>query len=76
MTTMTTMTTTTSPSKANDPKIFYELIRLTNIELKRLNWSVEQARKYLLKTYGKRSRQVLSDEELIEFLEFLKRLPN
>ncbi len=68
--------TTQSLSKANDPRIFPELIRLTNIELKRLNWSVEKAREYTLRTYGKRSRQVLSDEELIEFLESLKRLPN
>ena len=69
-------TTTQSLSKTNNPEIFPELIKLTNIELKRLDWSVEQAREYLLKTYDKRSRQVLSDDELIEFLEFLKRLPS
>ncbi len=56
--------------------LFYELIKMTNIELKRLNWSTEQCRQYLFKRYRKRSRQVLSEEEFIELLEFLKSLPN
>ncbi len=76
---MGTIQTIPSPSKSEifpELNLLPELIRLTNIELKRLNWSVENARKYFLKTYKKRSRQVLSHEELIEFLEFLKRLPN
>lgn len=48
------------------------MINLTNIELEKLNWSNEQCREYLIEKYGSRSRQVLSDEELIEFLEFLR----
>jgi hypothetical protein len=46
------------------------------MELKRLGWTSEQGRNYLLQTYGKRSRQLLSDEELLEFVQHLENLPN
>ncbi|WP_107666482.1 hypothetical protein [Cyanothece sp. BG0011] len=54
---------------------FSEIIARSNAELKRLKWTTEQGREYLIKTYGKRSRQVLSDEELLEFLRYLESLP-
>ena len=54
---------------------FSDIIAQTNVEMKRLRWTNEQGRDYLLQTYGKRSRQLLSDEELLEFLDFLKRQP-
>ena len=44
--------------------------------MKRLSWTKEQGRDYLLSTYGKRSRLHLSDPELLEFLEYLENLPN
>ena len=44
--------------------------------LKRLGWTSDQGRNYLLQTYGKRSRQLLSDEELLEFLIYLEAQPN
>ncbi len=53
---------------------FAEIIARSNVELKRLKWTTEQGREYLIKTYGKRSRQVLSDEELLEFLRYLESL--
>ncbi len=53
---------------------FSEIIARSNAELKRLKWTTEQGRQYLIKTYGKRSRQVLSDEELLEFLRYLESL--
>jgi len=58
----------------NIPEImdFNQIIDQTAIEMKRLNWSQEQGKKYLLETYGKKSRHLLSDEELIEFLNYLK----
>ncbi|OKH39597.1 hypothetical protein NIES2119_04780 [[Phormidium ambiguum] IAM M-71] len=52
-----------------------DIIALTNIELRRLNWSIQERRRYLKKTYGKQSRQQLKDEELLEFLNYLKSLP-
>ncbi|MGK7955389.1 MAG: hypothetical protein AB4063_09025 [Crocosphaera sp.] len=54
---------------------FSEIIARSNVELKRLKWTTEQGREYLIRTYGKRSRQVLSDEELLEFLRHLESLP-
>ena len=54
---------------------FSEIIARSNVELKRLKWTTEQGREYLVKTYGKRSRQVLSDDELLEFLRYLEGLP-
>ena len=59
-------------STAPKPIDFSDIIAKTNLELKRLGWTNEQGRDYLLQTYGKRSRQLLSDEELLEFLQFLE----
>ncbi len=51
---------------------FTQIIDETTIEIKRLGWTQEQGRQYLLENYGKKSRHLLSDEELIEFLSYLK----
>jgi hypothetical protein len=61
---------------ADTPIDFSDVIARTNVELKRLNWTSEQGRDYLLQTYGKRSRQLLTDEELLEFLQYLESLPS
>jgi hypothetical protein len=53
---------------------FDELIKQSDIELKRLGWTKEQGRDYLLENYGKRSRLMLTDVELLEFLQYLKSL--
>ena len=73
--------TTQEPEIEETPPIeeevldFSEIIARSNVELKRLKWTTEQGREYLIRTYGKRSRQVLSDEELLEFLRYLEGLP-
>jgi len=59
----------------SEPIDFSEVIARSNVELKRLNWTNEQGKNYLLQTYGKRSRQLLSDGELIEFLQYLESQP-
>ncbi len=64
----------TPPLDFSQPMDFSDVIAETNVELKRLGWTQEQGRNYLIQTYGKRSRQLLSDEELVEFLQYLKRL--
>ncbi|NEQ46227.1 MAG: hypothetical protein F6K00_22870 [Leptolyngbya sp. SIOISBB] len=51
-----------------------DVIAQTDIELRRLGWSVEAGRDYLEKTYQKRSRHELSEEELIQFLCHLESL--
>jgi hypothetical protein len=52
-----------------------DIIAHTDIELKRLGWTNAQGRRHLEQTYGKRSRQHLSDTELMEFLDYLKTQP-
>jgi len=53
-----------------------EMIAMINMELKRLGWNTEKGRDYLLSTYGKKSRHMLSDQELMAFLEHLKSEPS
>jgi hypothetical protein len=52
-----------------------EVIAQTDVELKRLGWTHVQGRRHLEKTYSKRSRQHLTDAELIEFLNYLTAQP-
>ena len=52
-----------------------DIIAQTDVELQRLGWDVKQGREFLEKTYGKRSRHDLTDEELLEFLLFLETQP-
>jgi hypothetical protein len=52
-----------------------DVIAQTDVELKRLGWTHVQGRRYLEKTYSKRSRQHLTDAELIEFLDYLTAQP-
>jgi hypothetical protein len=66
---------TSPPLDTSEPIDFSEVIARSNVELKRLNWTQEHGKNYLLQTYGKRSRQLLSDGELIEFLQYLESQP-
>jgi hypothetical protein len=66
----------TSPVTPPDtPVDFSDIIARTNVELKRLGWTTQQGKDYLLQTYGKRSRQLLSDGELLDFLHHLEAQP-
>ncbi|HEY9828511.1 MAG TPA: hypothetical protein V6D19_23995 [Stenomitos sp.] len=60
----------------NEPIDLSDIITYTDIELKRLGWTSTQGRRYLEQTYQKRSRQHLTDAELVEFLEYLKAQPS
>jgi hypothetical protein len=64
--------TTTAP---DTPVDFSDIIARTNVELKRLGWTTQQGKDYLLQTYGKRSRQLLTDGELLDFLHHLEAEP-
>lgn len=55
-----------------EPIDLSDVIAQTDIELKRLGWTHVQGRQFLAQTYNKRSRQQLTDSELLEFLEYLK----
>ncbi|MEM9088223.1 MAG: hypothetical protein AAGC93_05705 [Cyanobacteria bacterium P01_F01_bin.53] len=60
------LSTSTSPVDLSD------VIAQTDVELTRLGWTSAQGREYLEATYGKRSRQQLTDEELMSFLLYLE----
>jgi hypothetical protein len=51
-----------------------EVIQWSDIEIKRIGWTKEQAQDYLLKNYGKRSRALLSDEAILDYLQRLRRI--
>jgi hypothetical protein len=51
------------------------IINQTNTEMQRVGWSTKQGRSHLIKTYNKRSRYQLNDDQLLEFLNHLKSLP-
>jgi hypothetical protein len=53
-----------------------DIIAQSSVELKRLGWSESRGRSYLQRTYGKRSRQQLTDEELLDFLHYLQAEPS
>lgn len=69
MHTLETLETSASPVDLSD------IIAQIDVEMTRLSWSNQQGREYLEKTYGKRSRQQLSDEELLGFLLYLESQP-
>ncbi|MBE9194922.1 hypothetical protein IQ219_06280 [Synechocystis sp. LEGE 06083] len=54
---------------------FDQRISDINHELQRLKWSETQGKNYLEEQYQKRSRHQLSDQQLDEFLAYLKTLP-
>ncbi|MHC5614097.1 MAG: hypothetical protein ACYTXA_24660 [Nostoc sp.] len=51
---------------------FNELIAKTDAEMQRLGWTEAQGREHLMKCFGKRSRLLLTEEELDNFLLFLQ----
>lgn len=70
------------PETSLDPTLetiefdFNEIKNRTDVEIKRLGWTKEQGRDFLLQTYGKRSRLHLTDQELMDFLGYLESQPN
>ncbi|MDJ0680117.1 MAG: hypothetical protein QNJ18_09680 [Xenococcaceae cyanobacterium MO_167.B52] len=67
---------TKTESSTPVPIDFNEVMHKIDLEMKRLKWTKEQGRDYLLGTYGKRARVHLQDNELLEFLNYLENLPS
>ena len=55
---------------------FWEVIEDINQEMKRLRWTEQKGRRFLTDRYGKNSRLKLSDQQLLEFRDYLKSLPS
>ncbi|MEH2221682.1 hypothetical protein [Nostoc sp.] len=58
------------------PADLSDVIAKTDVEIQRLSWTPEQGREHLIKVYGKRSRTLLTEEELHGFLKYLQSQPN
>jgi hypothetical protein len=71
-----TPTTTGRKKKKAEPVDLSDVIAKTDVELQRLGWTPEQGREYLIKTYGKRGRTLLTEEELYTFLQYLQSQPD
>ncbi|MEH2355354.1 hypothetical protein [Nostoc sp.] len=54
-----------------EPVNFSEVIAQTDVEMQRLGWTIDQGREHLIKNYGKRSRTLLTEVELLDFLQYL-----
>ncbi|MDZ8064993.1 MAG: hypothetical protein RMY64_05040 [Nostoc sp. DedQUE08] len=54
---------------------FSEVIAQTDVEMQRLGWTIDQGREHLIKNYGKRSRTLLTQLELLDFLQYLESQP-
>jgi hypothetical protein len=62
--------------KRHKPMDLSDEIAQTSVEMKRLGWNESQGRTHLQRTYGKRSRQQLTPEELLDFLHYLQDQPS
>ncbi len=51
---------------------YEDVIAAIDREMARLKWTKEQGQDYLIEKYNKRSRQLLTDGELLDFLSHLK----
>jgi len=52
-----------------------QLIARTDAEMERLGWDKQQGKAHLNATYGKRSRQLLTNAEMLDFLGYLEEQP-
>ena len=65
----------TSEAQATQFVYWDDLIRQIDAQMERIGWTVERGRQEILNKYGVRSRLLLSDEQVFEFLAFLKTQP-
>ncbi|MFN6466370.1 MAG: hypothetical protein RMZ41_031765 [Nostoc sp. DedVER02] len=73
---VTTLPVAGKRKKKAEPVDLSDVIAKTDVELQRLGWTPEQGREHLIKTYGKRGRTLLTEEELHGFLKFLQSEPD
>jgi hypothetical protein len=59
-----------------EPTDLSELIALTDIEMQRVGWTRKRGQTHLKQTYSKDKRADLDEEQLLEFLHFLRALPS
>jgi hypothetical protein len=60
------------PDQKTEGQRLASLMINIEVEMQRLGWTVEQGREHLMKYYGVRSRLLLTEDELDNFLLYLQ----
>ncbi|MGV0026369.1 hypothetical protein [Phormidesmis priestleyi] len=60
----------------HDPVDLSDAIAQIGTEIERIGWTKKQGSTYLQQTYAKKTRAELTEDELLEFLHYLKALPS
>lgn len=63
-------------SIVSEPIDLSDAIAQIGTEIERIGWTKKQGSTYLQQTYGKKTRAELTEDELLEFLHYLKALPS
>lgn len=63
-------------SLTSEPVDLSELIALTDVEMERIGWGKKRGQSHLKRTYGKQTRAELNEDQLLEFLHYLRALPS
>ena len=61
---------------ATEPLDLSSLIALTDVEMQRTGLSKKRGQAYLMETFGKQTRADLDEDQLLDFLNYLKALPS
>jgi hypothetical protein len=64
------------PEAIDEPTDLSELIALSDVEMQRIGWKRKDGQVHLLETYGVKTRAELDEEQLLEFLHFLRAVPS
>ena len=70
-----TVRTATKRKKKTQSINLNEIIAQTDVEMERLGWTPPQGREFLIQNYNKRGRTLLTEEELLDFLQHLQSQP-
>ena len=62
--------------KKSQPVDLSDVIAKTDVHIERLGWSKEQGKDHLKKTYNKLGRTLLTEDELLDFLNYLESQPS
>lgn len=61
--------------QTNNGNVKAALIEQTTTEMRRVGWSIENGKAYVQQAFDKSSRKQLTEEELQQFLDYLRSLP-
>lgn len=64
------------PDMSTEPIDLSDAIAQIGAEIERIGWTKKQGSTYLQQTYSKKTRAELTEDELLEFLHYLKALPS